>query len=237
MAFALTVLTAQLNALLATDSNEMSEIDRERMVKTAVERYSHDAPEKITEDVSGDGGKYYAISGLASWIEGFSQVASIQYPAKAVSADEQPQYLEPEDWDDDYRDGSNVRYLYFPNHAPASGESARVTYTTTYQLSSEAYAIPPGDFFAVCNLAAHFSCMALATKYARTNDTSINADSVDHGGRSGRFLEAARRFERSYLEHMDMTGSDASKERPAGEFVDWDTMPSPNRRYLFRGER
>jgi hypothetical protein len=207
------------------------------MVKMAIERYSHDAPEEITEDESGDGGKYYAITGLSSWQEGFSQVKAIQYPAQAVSADENPTYLEPEDWDDNYRDGS-VRYLFFPNHTPAATETFRVTYTATYQISSEAYSIPPGDFFAVCNLAAHFACLALATKYARTNESLINADSVDHGGRSGRFLQTARQFERAYLEHMDLTGDgDASKEKPAGEFVDWDTMPSPRRRYLFHGNR
>ena len=237
MAYALGTFIAQLNALLATNDNEMSEIDRERMVNTAVERFSHDAPELITEDVTGDGGKYYAISGLGSWIDGFSQITSIQYPAQAVSADENPQYLEPEDWDDNYRDASDVRYILLPNHTPAATETFRVTYTATYQLSGETYAIPPGHFFAVCNLAAHFACTALATKYARTSDSSISADSVDHGGRSERFRSMARDFERAYLEHMDMTGNDASKEKPAGEFVDWDTMPSRNRRYLMHGNR
>lgn len=238
MATHIAVFVNQMETLLAMDASELVDIvDREEIVKTAVERYSHDAPEKITADISGDGGKYYAISGLTSWIEGFSQVLAIQYPARDVTADEVPQMLKPEDWDDNYRDGDDTQYIFLPNHAPASSEEFRVTYTTTYQLASNAYSTPAGDFFAICNLAAHFACLALAAKYARTNDSLISADSVDHGGRSERFRSLARDFERAYLEHMDMTGDDASKEKPAGEFVDWDTFPAFNRRYLFHGNR
>lgn len=237
MAFVLSTFEVQLNAILASNDDEMAIIDRESMVKTAIERYSHDRPEKITVDVTGDGGKYYPITNLTKWIDGFSQIVAIEYPARAVSVDEPPQLLDSEDWNDNYRDGSDVQYIYLPNHAPASTESFRVQYTTTYQATSNAYDIPPGDFFAVCNLAAHFACLALATKYARTNESLINADSVDHGGRSVRFRDMARDFERAYLEHMDMTGTDGSNEKPAGEFVDWNTMPSQNRRYLFHGNR
>ena len=237
MTTAVSVFSTQLDAILAADDTEMGLIDRERMIHTAVERYSHDAPEMITEDVTGDGGRYYPVSGLASWVEGFSQIQSIQYPAKAVSADEIPQWLEPEDWDDNYRDASDVQYILLPNHSPAATETFRVTYSTVYERTSDAYSTPTSDFFAICNLAAHFTCMALATKYARTNDSTINADSVDHGGRSGRFRDMARTFEKSYLEHMDMAHGDSSRERPSGEFVDWNTSPPGNRRYLFHGSR
>ena len=237
MTTSMTVYLAQLDAMLQADDDEFPKLDRERLIETAIERYSHDAPQRITVDVSGDGGKYYAITGLASWLDGFSQIVAIEYPAQAVTADSSPQWLDPEDWDDNYRDGSDVQYIFMPNHAPAATESFRVTYTTTYQKSSDAYSTPTGDFFAICNLAAHFACMAIATKYARSNDSLINADSVDHGGRSERFRSLARVYEKSYLEHMDMVGDNGSKEHSTGAFVDWDTFPAGNRRYLFHGNR
>lgn len=237
MATDITVFIAQLNALLSATDSELNAIDRQKMVETAIQRYSHDLPEIITVDVAGDAGRYYPITNLAAWVDGFSQIQSIQYPAEAVSEDEIPQYLEPEDWDDNYRDGSDVHYILLPNHSPAATENFRVAYSTTYQPASGAYNTPVGDFFAICNLAAYFSCLAIAANYGRTNDSLISADSVDHGGRSERFRNLARDFERAYLEHMDMTGDNASRERPTGEFVDWDTMPAPNRRYLFHNNR
>jgi len=112
-------------------SEELSSINLEQQIKQAVRLYSIDLPDEITYDLTGDGGQYYAISSLTSWQDGFSNILSMQYPAPTVASDETPVYLDPEDWDADYYDGS-TRYIYFPNHAPASTEAVRIRYSAPY---------------------------------------------------------------------------------------------------------
>ena len=132
MAISFTVFRAQVDGLLSADDDELSQLRRERLIKAALERYSRDKPDEVTDDITGDGGKYYAVaSSLSAWSEGASRITAIEYPAPTVASDEAPTYLEPEDWDDDYWDGS-TRYLWLPNHAPAATEAIRVRFTAPW---------------------------------------------------------------------------------------------------------
>lgn len=135
MAFALSVFLAQVDGLLASEGAslvDVAQLVRYRQIKQAVERYSTDRPDEYTEDLTGDGGKYYPITSLTKFTDFFSRVTEIEYPAYAVTADHQPHYLDDEDWWDDYRTNANTRYLFFPNHTPAATETARVKYTLPY---------------------------------------------------------------------------------------------------------
>lgn len=136
MAISLGVFRAQVDNLLTADNDILSQLARDRDIKAAVERYSTDAPDGYTEDVTGDAGKYYPVaSNFTYWVEGFSRIVEIEYPAADITADEQPQYLEPEDWRDDYWkvvSSVHTRYLYLPNHSPAATEAMRVRYTVPY---------------------------------------------------------------------------------------------------------
>lgn len=119
-----------------SSDKEMSDAARYRQIRAAIQQYSHDLPDIYVEDESGDGGKYYAITDLANWVEGFSRILQIEYPAASVTADETPTYLEPEDYDDNYQidvsSTGQVRYIRFINVTPASAEDFRVTYTVPY---------------------------------------------------------------------------------------------------------
>ncbi len=138
MAITLTVFRAQVDGLLSANDDELSRLRRERLIKAALERYSHDAPDELTTDVTGDGGKYYAIAtSLTSWVEGFSRIVAIEYPAPTIANDEAPTYLEPEDWDDDYW-ASSLRYLWLPNIAPPNTEAMRIRFTAPYSWTASA---------------------------------------------------------------------------------------------------
>lgn len=220
-----------VDGLISADDDEITQIRRNECVKAAFERYSLDNPQEITGDITGDAGNYYAVGGLTSWSEGFSRVLSIQYPAPTVASDEAPVYLDPEDYDDDYWDGS-TRYIYLPNHAPASTEKMRVRYSAPYAADE----IPAGHFYAVCNLAAGLCAQTIASKYSRTSDSTIAADSVDHLTRAQQWSDRAREWIRHYEEQMGIRGDSGDpSERAAGEFVDLDTAPSwpGNRKYLY----
>lgn len=229
----LSAFLTQVDSILygsgTADDDELSQANRQRQIKAAIERYSNDRPREVTEDLTGDGGKYYDLDTdlTGDWDNDFSRVLRIQYPAPAVADDDSPVYLHPnQDWDDEYWDGS-TRYLWLPNHSPASTESMRITYTAHYVLTSNAYAIPTVDFYAVCYLAAGLCCRAISTRYARTSDDTIAADSVDHSGRSERFAERANELIGMYNEHMGI-GTDTESQAatieepaPAGAFITW----------------
>ena len=110
-------LTNLMNAVPEANT-ELAAIIRNQLLKQAVMDYSRDRPETATADITGDDGKYYPlVSNLIGWVEEFSSVGEIQYPAPAVASDETPVYLDLDDYDANYRAGG-VRYLWFPNHAP-----------------------------------------------------------------------------------------------------------------------
>ena len=241
MAFLLSVYDAQVNNLIAGDTDILSQLARWRLEVSAIERYSNDAPDHYSEDVTGDAGKYYAMSNLTNWSEGFSRVTQIEYPAAAVASDETPQYLEPEDWQDDYWaeiSGTHTRHIWLPNHAPAATETMRITYTVPYAWSGTplAAAISTQDFFALCHLAAGLCCQAMAAGFSKSSDSTINLDAVDHRSKASEYSQRAREFFALYEKHLGLGAE--QKVHAAGDFVDWDTAPGwpTGRKYIFHGE-
>lgn len=144
MAIPLNVFRAQVDNLITADDAVLKQLARDRQTKAAVEKYSHDAPDETTEDEAGDAGKYYALTGdtpvLADWVEGFSRIIEIEYPAVTIASDSTPTYLEREDWRDDYW-ASGVRYLFLPTRSPAATETMRIRYTTPYAWTASSVTV------------------------------------------------------------------------------------------------
>jgi len=295
MAITLDTFKAQVDNLLSADNNELAVLARYRNIKAALERYSRDMPDDYVEDEVGDGGKYYKLTGtsavLANWIEGFSRVMEIEYPAVTIASDQTPVYLQPEDYRDDYWQGGD-RYLFLPNHSPAATETMRIRFGVPYDWTASAVSTavtqtahgfalndyiyldgstwyeatdprvathkvtvvatdtftavqlqadpPVQDFFAVCHLAAGLCCQAIAARYSRTSDSTINADAVDHRTRGDMFASRAKEFIKMYERHIGLgaPGEDGKAVQAAGAFVDWDTEPGwpTGRQYIFHGK-
>lgn len=233
----------QVDYLIRADNNELSEEARRRTIKSGIERYSRDMPETIVTDVTGDGGRYYVLTTvMTSWVDGFSHIKSIEYPAVTIANDETPNYLEPEDWIDDY-EAAGDKYLFLPNHSPAATESMRIKFTVPYLWVTDSASTPDDDFYAICHLIAGLCCNVISAKYARTSDSTITGDAVDHGGRFERFRTMANDFFRRYYEHIGIkqsaAGDTSPNEKPAGTWVNWDTAPGwpTSRRFLVRNRR
>jgi hypothetical protein len=230
MAFSTNVLLAQVDFIISADDDELSKDARIALLESAIERYSHDLPDMVTEDITGDGGNYYAVAtALTSWSEGFSRILTIEYPAPTVASDEAPVYLEPDDWTDDYWDGS-TRYLYLPNHAPAATDAMRVRYTAPYLPTADAYDIPAEHFGAVCNLAAGLCAQAIANKYSRSSDSTIVVDSVNHMTRAFEWSQRAKELLGAYKDQLNIP---ADGSQPFSQFVDWDTSPAEGQTWLY----
>lgn len=136
MAFELSEFLTQTMNMVPESDTELDVITRNQLIKQAVSDYSQDKPDIVGFDFSGDGGKYYLISTtLASYADGFSRIQTISYIAADISADELPNYLSKDDWDEDFY-ATAGRFLFFPNHSPASTETVRVTHTALYAWSA-----------------------------------------------------------------------------------------------------
>jgi hypothetical protein len=298
MAFELSEFLTQTMNMVPESDTELDAQTRNQLIKQAVSDYSQDKPDIVGFDFTGDGGKYYPLfTTLTSYVDGFSRIQTISYIAATIASDELPNYLEPQDWDEDFY-ATAGRFLFFPNHSPASTETVRVTHTALYTWSAGttttavnqtthgfsvndfvyasvsgatttwvsagtgstadllathqvtavadtdnftatilAVTIPESDFFAVCNRAACLICRSIAERFARTSDSTITADSVDHTSRSQLFADRAKDFCKLYNDHIGINMDAQGNKIEAGhaEFVDLTTGPNwqPTRRYMF----
>lgn len=126
---------------------EATDINRFQQIRQATADFSRIRPDITTVDVTGDGGRYYAINStnFPGYVDNFSRIRSIQYPNAEIAADEVPQYLEPEDWSEDYYDDSNVRYLFLPNHAPAATEEMRIQFSAFFTWVAGSMTVSPSQ--------------------------------------------------------------------------------------------
>ena len=239
--FPLTTFTTALLQMAPEIETDLVQADYEQAVKEALQSYSKQFPDTYTEDITGDGGKYYPVSGLAEWVEDFSTVAQIQYPAATIANDEQPQYLESDEYNSDYW-AAQVRYIYFYNIAPAATEAFRILYTIPYVFAGTPSAtdIPAQDFYALVKLAACFACRSVAVKYSLIGDSLVSADAASHTTKAQEFQNRADAFCAGYRADMGLPADpNASQVKAAGLFVDKDSVPpwQRGRRYLFHGGR
>lgn len=144
-----TFLTVVDELLNEADIQELPIAGRYRQIRSAVSSaYSKDRPDVYVEDESGDGGKYYVMVGsgalLSEWVDGFSRVLSLEYPAATVASDEVPTYLTADEYDDDYWvdvSGTQTRYLFFKNASPAATDTWRIGYTMPYKWTASSTTI------------------------------------------------------------------------------------------------
>jgi hypothetical protein len=203
----------------------------EEAIVNAVAHYSQDRPRTVTADVPGNGTPFYALTGatpvLASWTDGYSRVLWIDYPATAISASYTPTYLS---LDDDVRgyESASVKYLWLPNHAPTASQTVRISYTArhTHTAATNGDTVPAGDLDALCDLAAHYGCLALATRSAGSSDSTISADSVNYRDSQLRYRQQAEAWLASYQRKLGIAsgdGRDGGGRVPGASATgDWD---------------
>lgn len=157
MTFPISLFLVQLQNLDPEINTELSEANQYQQIKQAVMDYSRVKPDPVTIDLTGNGTRYYAINAtnFPGYTEIFSRISKIEYPAQAVSTSYYPVYLVMEDWNEDYFDGAGQRYLFLPNHSPASTETMRITFsglyawiagTTTTAVAQTTHGFVVGDY-------------------------------------------------------------------------------------------
>lgn len=188
-------------------------------IQAAVERYSQLKPDCSTVDITGNGTKFYNISNLTGFVDGWSYIEVIEYPAEAVSATHEPEFLdESSDWRW-YEDASN-KYLWLPNHTPASTETIRVTFTIPRVLSGSSDTLVSEHRDAVLALAASYCCEYLAAKHSSVSAPMVDASLGNWQQAEQRYIRVAKVFRAQFEERVGI-GRD-QQVQSAGVRHDWD---------------
>jgi hypothetical protein len=167
-------------------------------VKKSIKEHSKHKPQVVVEDVDGDGGFDYAVSGLASYLDEFSTIKTVEYPVD--DDDEAANVLQDSEWKIYEKPSGKV--LRFLSLTPAAAEDLRVTYTALHTCTVSACTVTDFDEEAVQMLAAAHFCTMLSTYYAQSQDSTIGADSVDHKSKSREYAASAKVFKLEYYDHM-----------------------------------
>ncbi|HRQ63887.1 MAG TPA: hypothetical protein PKZ76_03335 [Xanthomonadaceae bacterium] len=198
---------------LVRDKDQViSSTQRNAAVANALARYSVDAPLVLVEDVVAPGGQ--RLPAPPGWIDGQSAVRAIEYPVGQIPA----MYLDGAVGIYRGPDGDAIEL----QQSLGDGETARVFFTSAHVLDAATTTIPPRHQRAVAALAAADLCGQLASHYASEGEPTIQADAVDHQGKSGRFRNRARDLRAEYVAAVGTAPSE--RNRPASVNV-----PLPSR--------
>lgn len=201
----------KMDALLQDDSNILSQPERDIALQMAVKYYSRVRPREVVSDLAGNGGFDYDPP--SAWADGFSILKQVEYPA----GEQQPVYLPKEDVTV-YRNASALK-LRFLRDTPATGKTARITFTALHTVNAGSSTIPSSDEDAVAALGAAYACEALANHYAKTTEPTLVADVVDHRSKSQEFAGRAKRLRALFLSSLGI--KEENEVAPASGTRDW----------------
>jgi len=204
---------------LVPGEHPIGEAEKILAISQALKTHSKHRPRIIVEDEDGDGGFDYAVSLLAAWASGFSVIKQVEYPVD--DDDETPDILQDSAWM--IYETPDGKFLRFLEDKPAATEDIRVTYTALHTCTDSACTVEGFDEEAAQALAASFFCDMLATYFAQTGDSTIEADVVDHKSRAGEYATRARTLRKFYFDHL---GIKEGATPAASVTRDQDKLPS-----------
>jgi hypothetical protein len=173
-------------------------------IAQAVKTYSKHRPRIIIEDEAGAAAFDYAVTLLADWSDGFSMIQQVEYPVD--DADREANVLDGDAWTIYRKPAGNC--LRFLEAEPAADETFRVSYTALHTCTDAACTVKAIDEEAVQSLAAALYCEMLATWFAQNQDSTIQADVVNHTSKSRDFAARAKAFQAIYRKHMGLKEED-----------------------------
>jgi hypothetical protein len=167
------------------------------ILASVADDFSRYKPYETQEEKSGDG-TTAAWDVPTGWIDGFSQLLSVEYP----QGNEPAEYLEDEDYDLYYNVTTSKWQWRLFDTIPASGEKVRFNYTTKHTCEEGAVTVKDNDFYVICDMASEKACIALATIYAPSNDSTIGADSVHHSTKVSEYQKLAKEWKQSWMNRL-----------------------------------
>lgn len=211
-----------ISSLVYGNKFPIGETEKILAVNLAVKEHSKNKPKVRVVDVTGaDTFEYKITTYLTYWKEGFSKIQSVEYDVD--DTDEDPDMVDSNDILI-YRKADG-EYLRFLDDEPSTTESFRVKYIAPHIVDDSSSTIDYFDEEAVQILAASYFCAMLSTAYSSQNDSTINADSVDHKSKAKEFENRTKMYRDLYHKFM---GIKEGESLPVSVNIDWDMTHSWN---------
>jgi hypothetical protein len=196
---------------IQSTGGKLNQADQDDAITQAVKRYSKDRPRELVTDLVGAASALLALptgpgAPPETFEDGFSIVRSIEFPV----GDLPPTFLEGEDWLL-YRTPTGLK-IALTSMVPQASDTLRVTWTVRHNQGTSggspvSTTVPDADFEAVCDLAASFCCDKFSAAFARTNDSSIQADAVNYRSKSQEYASLGKQFKKRYDDHIGIEDS------------------------------
>jgi len=209
-------ITRMLVYVRAEDTDQLDTEEKAACVDAAVKEHSKYRPLVKYAETAGDGNFDYAVP--TDWIEGLSEVLSIEYP---VDDTDRTQSWVDADNHTLVNDGGSWK-IRFMADTPASGETFRLEYTTVHTLLDPTDTILSQDFNAVSMLAAAHACASLAAKYAQSSESTLSVDITSLATRRMELQAVGKSLRDRYFEAM---GIDPKKTGSKPAMSDGDMDP------------
>lgn len=213
----LTDYTTLVTAAVRDDASKLSAGEISSAIAQAVARYSKDRPRTKVEDLTAPGGNLLPLP--AAWEADFSQLGSLEYPIGNVP----PDIIGAGGWAM-YTTPTALKIQVAA--AIQANAAVRATYTIAHVLSATVDTIPVGDRESVSSYAAAILSDQLASLYSNDQDSTINADSVQHSSKAGEFSRRAKVLRQRYFDDL---GIDTKRNVAAGAVVNLDMASSVGR--------
>lgn len=219
-----------LDNLVGTDHG-LATAQKNAAVALAVAEHNRHRPQEIVEDIAGNGGFDYALSGLTDWEAGFSRLVRVEYPVDDETDDINE--VGDDSWITYKKPSGEV--LRFVVDRPNATETIRVAYICRHVCDDVECTIAAGDEHAVQLLTAAHLCEMLAARKSDNIDSTIMADSVDHGNQARTYAARAKSFRQQYHDHMGIhrgqtPAASVTKDQDVGSSYGTDRLTHPWRR-------
>lgn len=214
-----------VDELVRDDTGKIATPERDRAIGLAVARYGRDRPRVVVEDVTADGSNILPLP--ASWVADKTDLASLEYPVGEYPVS----FIDPEFLGVVRTpSGQEIRLV----GAIADGEAVRATLHLPHTLDSGGDTLPESDREAVASYAAALLLDQLASLYASQQDSTIQADSVEHRSQSAEYAARARALRARYY---DALGIDPKRQVAASATVNLNLADSRGRDRLTHPSR
>lgn len=201
--------------LVRDDAGKIAIAERDRAIAAAVLRYSSDKPKMMVQDVTPESSQVLPLP--AAWEADFSTLLDLEHPIGNIP----PTFLKHDRYGlYDAPAGTKITLL---DGVTVSANSVRSSFTIKRVVDAGTDTIPVQHREPVCCYAAASLCDQLAAFYSNSQDSSIQADSVDQRSRAQEYSARARTLRKRYFDEL---GIDDKKGAAAGVVVNLDQADS-----------
>ncbi len=187
-------IDAGLPSRIKDEAGKLSPSDRLAAIASALAEYQKARPRWRVTALVGAGTYDYAIASLTGFEDGFSWIGRVEGPVQT-----QPSIPDevPADRYAIVRTPSGVVFRFLDRN-PSSSDTYWVTVACRHTLNADTSTVLAVDDEALMDLAGAYCADALAAFYTQSTDGSMQADTVDHTGKSDTYRSLASSLRAKY---------------------------------------